>query len=72
MSIYSLSLKAKYCKFFKQGADHIAAKIIEPIQGEGGFIVPPKEFLPGLKTICEKNKNRSNFLNILLTSKQLF
>ncbi|VBB05742.1 aminotransferase class-iii [Lucifera butyrica] len=36
-------------------ADHIAALIIEPIQGEGGFIVPPPEFLPGLKAICEKN-----------------
>ncbi|KJR48195.1 Gamma-aminobutyrate:alpha-ketoglutarate aminotransferase [Desulfosporosinus sp. I2] len=31
----------------------IAAMIIEPVQGEGGFIVPPKEFLPGLKTIAE-------------------
>ncbi|MDU2066609.1 MAG: aspartate aminotransferase family protein, partial [Sporomusaceae bacterium] len=36
-------------------AEHIAAMIIEPIQGEGGFIVPPPEFLPGLKTICEKH-----------------
>ncbi|MBP2656726.1 MAG: 4-aminobutyrate aminotransferase [Firmicutes bacterium] len=35
-------------------ADHIAAMIIEPVQGEGGFIVPPPEFLPGLKAICEK------------------
>lgn len=34
-------------------AEHIAAMIIEPVQGEGGFIVPPPEFLPGLKTICE-------------------
>jgi 4-aminobutyrate aminotransferase/(S)-3-amino-2-methylpropionate transaminase len=33
----------------------IAAMIIEPVQGEGGFIVPPKEFLPGLKTIAEKH-----------------
>ncbi len=33
----------------------MAAMIIEPVQGEGGFIVPPKEFLPGLKTICEKH-----------------
>ncbi|MBP2626751.1 MAG: 4-aminobutyrate aminotransferase [Firmicutes bacterium] len=34
-------------------AEHIAAMIIEPVQGEGGFIVPPPEFLPGLKAICE-------------------
>jgi len=33
----------------------IAAMIIEPVQGEGGFIVPPKEFLPGLKAIAEKH-----------------
>ena len=33
-------------------AEHIAAMIIEPVQGEGGFIVPPPEFFPGLKSIC--------------------
>ena len=33
----------------------IAAMIIEPVQGEGGFIVPPKEYLPGLAEICRKN-----------------
>lgn len=36
-------------------AEAIAAMIIEPVQGEGGFIVPPKEFLPGLKRIAEKH-----------------
>jgi 4-aminobutyrate aminotransferase/(S)-3-amino-2-methylpropionate transaminase len=30
------------------GADNLAAIIIEPIQGEGGFIVPADGFLPGL------------------------
>ena len=30
------------------GAHNVAAIIIEPILGEGGFIVPPKGFLPGL------------------------
>jgi len=35
--------------------DNVAAMIIEPVQGEGGFVVPPKEFLPGLKAICEKH-----------------
>jgi 4-aminobutyrate aminotransferase/(S)-3-amino-2-methylpropionate transaminase len=33
----------------------VAALIAEPVQGEGGFIVPPPEFLPGLKQICEKH-----------------
>ncbi|WP_321530497.1 4-aminobutyrate--2-oxoglutarate transaminase [uncultured Desulfuromonas sp.] len=36
-------------------AEDVAAMIIEPIQGEGGFIVPPKEFLQGLKKICEEH-----------------
>lgn len=35
--------------------DDVAAMIVEPIQGEGGFIVPPKEFLQGLKKICDEN-----------------
>ncbi len=44
-------------RFFISEVDpeSVAAMIIEPIQGEGGFIVPPKEFLPGLKSICEKH-----------------
>ena len=36
-------------------ADAIAALIIEPVQGEGGFIVPPKEFLPEICRICNEN-----------------
>lgn len=35
--------------------ENIAAMIIEPVQGEGGFIVPPGEFLPGLQEICRKH-----------------
>ncbi|MDX2495621.1 MAG: 4-aminobutyrate--2-oxoglutarate transaminase [Desulfuromusa sp.] len=44
-------------RFFVSEVDssNIAAMIIEPVQGEGGFVVPPKEFLPGLKAICEKH-----------------
>jgi 4-aminobutyrate aminotransferase / (S)-3-amino-2-methylpropionate transaminase / 5-aminovalerate transaminase len=34
------------------GEDNVAAVIIEPIQGEGGFIVPPDGFLPGLAEFC--------------------
>ncbi len=32
----------------------VAAVIVEPIQGEGGYIVPPPEYHPMLKKICEK------------------
>ncbi|MCJ7507612.1 MAG: acetyl ornithine aminotransferase family protein [candidate division Zixibacteria bacterium] len=35
-------------------AEDVAAIVVEPIQGEGGYIVPPKEFHPMLKKICEK------------------
>ena len=31
------------------GAEHVAAMLIEPIQGEGGFIVPAPGFLPALR-----------------------
>ncbi len=34
------------------GADNVAAVIIEPVQGEGGFIVPPDGFLPALAQYC--------------------
>ncbi len=34
------------------GADNLAAVIIEPIQGEGGFIVPADGFLPALVDWC--------------------
>jgi len=36
-------------------ADAIAALIVEPVQGEGGFIVPPKEFFPELRRICNEH-----------------
>jgi 4-aminobutyrate aminotransferase/(S)-3-amino-2-methylpropionate transaminase len=34
------------------GADHVACLLIEPIQGEGGFIVPAPGFLPALADWC--------------------
>jgi 4-aminobutyrate aminotransferase/(S)-3-amino-2-methylpropionate transaminase len=37
------------------GERRVAAVIIEPIQGEGGFIVPPDGFLPGLAEFCRAN-----------------
>jgi 4-aminobutyrate aminotransferase/(S)-3-amino-2-methylpropionate transaminase len=35
------------------GSANIACVIAEPIQGEGGFVVPAPEFLPRLKEYCE-------------------
>lgn len=37
------------------GADNLAAVIIEPIPGEGGFIVPAPGFLTALGTWCGEN-----------------
>jgi 4-aminobutyrate aminotransferase / (S)-3-amino-2-methylpropionate transaminase / 5-aminovalerate transaminase len=37
------------------GADNLAAVVIEPIQGEGGFIVPAEGFLPALLGWCRQN-----------------
>jgi 4-aminobutyrate aminotransferase len=35
-------------------AEEVAAIVVEPIQGEGGYIVPPAKWLPALKTLAEK------------------
>ena len=37
------------------GESHVAAVLIEPIQGEGGFIVPPDGFLPKVAQWCKDN-----------------
>jgi 4-aminobutyrate aminotransferase / (S)-3-amino-2-methylpropionate transaminase / 5-aminovalerate transaminase len=39
----------------KVDAASVAALIAEPIQGEGGFIVPPPEYFKKIKAVCEKN-----------------
>ncbi len=35
--------------------ESVSALIAEPIQGEGGFIVPPVEYFKKIKAICEKH-----------------
>ena len=36
-------------------ANEVAGMLIEPLQGEGGYIVPPDGFLKGLREICDKH-----------------
>jgi 4-aminobutyrate aminotransferase/(S)-3-amino-2-methylpropionate transaminase len=36
-------------------ADQVAAIVIEPVQGEGGFVVAPREFLTGVRRICDEH-----------------
>lgn len=35
--------------------EEVAAIVVEPIQGEGGYVIPPKEFLQGLERICRQH-----------------
>jgi 4-aminobutyrate aminotransferase/(S)-3-amino-2-methylpropionate transaminase len=35
-------------------AETVAAIVVEPIQGEGGFIPAPQEFMEGLRAICDR------------------
>jgi len=34
--------------------DEVAGILVEPIQGEGGYIVPPPGFFPALRKLCDK------------------
>jgi 4-aminobutyrate aminotransferase len=34
----------------------VAAILVEPVQGEGGYIIPPQEFLKKLREICDQHK----------------
>jgi 4-aminobutyrate aminotransferase/(S)-3-amino-2-methylpropionate transaminase len=52
----------EYClaeleKFFltEVAAEDVAGIIVEPVQGEGGFIVPTAGFLSALRTVCDKH-----------------
>lgn len=35
--------------------DEVAAVLVEPIQGEGGYIVPPASFFPRLRELCDRH-----------------
>lgn len=38
----------------REGADTVAAFIAEPVMGVGGVIVPPDDYFPRVRTICDK------------------
>ena len=51
-----------HCAYFMKeffntyiSAEHVAALIAEPVLGEGGFVVPPKEYFKILSKICQEN-----------------
>lgn len=40
----------------QEGADTVAAVIAEPVQGAGGLIVPPDDYFPALRRICDEHE----------------
>ena len=44
-------------EFFRRhvAQENVAAIIVEPVLGEGGFVVPPPEFFAELRSICDKH-----------------
>ncbi len=48
------ALKALEQAFVTQvAAEQVAALVVEPVQGEGGFIPAPRDFLAGIRRICD-------------------
>lgn len=40
---------------YETPAEEVAAILLEPIQGEGGYVVPPDSFFPKLRELCDKH-----------------
>ncbi|GAP11308.1 4-aminobutyrate aminotransferase [Bellilinea caldifistulae] len=36
-------------------ADAVAGILVEPVQGEGGYIIPPPGFFPALRRLCDRH-----------------
>ncbi|GAA3600002.1 putrescine aminotransferase [Gibbsiella greigii] len=49
--IEAMKKKVKQCH---KNGEGIAAVILEPIQGEGGVIVPPAQYLPAVRALCDE------------------
>ena len=51
----------QYIKFYEEYLDRatagqVAAFVLEPIQGWGGSVIPPDDFFPKLRKLCDKHK----------------
>lgn len=58
---YDEEQRSAYCldelnKLFRYivAPEMVAAIYMEPVQGEGGYVVPPKSFVKGIREICDK------------------
>ena len=45
----------EYAFTTRVAAEDVAAIVVEPVQGEGGFVVPSREFMQGLRRICDEH-----------------
>src|SRR5699024_2319354 len=56
-AVHSRFLLDELEKFFisEVAPDNVAAVIMEPVQGESGFIVPDKAFVQGVAELCKKH-----------------
>lgn len=59
---YDAEQRSAYClgeleKLFKYviAPETVAAIYMEPVQGEGGYVVPPKSFVKGVRELCDKH-----------------
>jgi 4-aminobutyrate aminotransferase len=37
-------------------SDEVAAIVVEPVQGEGGYVVPPPKFMQELRSLCDRHE----------------
>jgi 4-aminobutyrate aminotransferase len=44
----------EYLLITQTAPEETAAILVEPVLGEGGYVVPPPSFLPGLRRLCDK------------------
>lgn len=51
----SIRFMEKFIFKKKVSPDQIAAVIVEPIQGEGGYLLPRDDFFPELRALCDKH-----------------
>jgi 4-aminobutyrate aminotransferase / (S)-3-amino-2-methylpropionate transaminase / 5-aminovalerate transaminase len=45
----------RYAFKTRVAAEDVAAIVVEPVQGEGGFVVAPYEFMQGLRALCDEH-----------------
>lgn len=46
----------RYLTNQETAASETAAVMLEPVQGEGGYVVPPPGFMEGVRDFCDKHR----------------